>query len=279
MIRLSSTKLIAAALLVGVASPGLTRARPAPPAPVAVAPLIMVSDPGVAAYYARFGQRPIWFRGSTAPAAAHLAEILRRAPFDGFAAGPQLAQTVEAAVARAASNQPADLAFADQTLSLAWVTYVDALRRPTAGMIYAYASMKPQGVRADQILLTAAASTDLVAYMDATARLNPVYASIRDAAYETAKASGNLTPDPRLIANLDRARSIPASGKFVLVDVAAQRLLMFENGRPVDSMKVVVGKNEYPTPMIASIIHYAAYNPYWDVPDHLIRKNIAPAVV
>lgn len=275
-----SLKLCAAALLVGVAIPAGARVRTPPPPPLVTAPLIMVSDPGIVAYYTRFGLRPIWFRGTTQPAAAaKLVEILRRAPFDGFAQGPQLAQTVEAAIARAASNQPADLAFADQTLSLAWVTYVDALRRPTTGMIYAYPSMRPQGTRADQILLTAAASTDLSAYLEATSRLNPIYAQIRDAGFAAAKVSGNLTPDPRLIANLDRARSIPAGGKFVMVDVAAQRLLMFENGQPIDSMKVVVGKNEYPTPMIASIIHYAAFNPYWDVPDHLIRQNIAPAVV
>ena len=54
---------------------------------------------------------------------------------------------------------------------------------------------------------------------------------------------------------------------------------MYEDGRPVDSMKVVVGKPEYPTPMIASMIHYATFNPYWHVPDHLVRKTVAPAVL
>ena len=37
-------------------------------------------------------------------------------------------------------------------------------------------------------------------------------------------------------------------------------------------MKVVVGKTEYPTPMIASIMYYIVYNPYWNAPDHLARK-------
>ena len=54
---------------------------------------------------------------------------------------------------------------------------------------------------------------------------------------------------------------------------------MYENGVPVDSMKVIVGmtgKRILPTPLIASIIHYVTFNPYWNVPDHLVRKTIAP---
>jgi murein L,D-transpeptidase YcbB/YkuD len=54
---------------------------------------------------------------------------------------------------------------------------------------------------------------------------------------------------------------------------------MYEHGRPVDSMKVIVGKTKYPTPMIASMIHYATLNPYWHVPEHLVREMIAVNVV
>ena len=50
---------------------------------------------------------------------------------------------------------------------------------------------------------------------------------------------------------------------------------MYENGQPVNSMKVVVGKLETPTPLISSMIHYATLNPYWNVPDNLVRKIVA----
>jgi murein L,D-transpeptidase YcbB/YkuD len=53
-------------------------------------------------------------------------------------------------------------------------------------------------------------------------------------------------------------------------------LTMFENGQPVDRMKVIVGTNELPTPLIASMMYYVTYNPYWHAPDHLVRKTIAP---
>ena len=51
----------------------------------------------------------IWFRdGPDDPAIAQLTAILQRAPFDGFAEGPQLAAQVQTAVAQAARN-PGDV--------------------------------------------------------------------------------------------------------------------------------------------------------------------------
>jgi murein L,D-transpeptidase YcbB/YkuD len=44
-------------------------------------------------------------------------------------------------------------------------------------------------------------------------------------------------------------------------------------------MKVIVGKPQYATPMIASTIYYATLNPYWHVPDHLVREIVAANVV
>lgn len=228
---------------------------------------------GVTAFYNKWSSQPIWFRnGQADPAVSQLIAILKRAPFDGFAAGPQLAAQVEAAAAQASSGQPDAIAAADRVLSSAWVEYVQSIKRPTRGMTYVYPVLQPQGSRADQILLTAAAAPSLTSYLIATSNVNSIYAQLRDAAWAQAQASGNLMPDARLVANLDRVRSLPASGKFIVVDSGTQMLTMFENGRPVDSMKIVVGKSDYPTPMIASVMYYIVYNPYWNAPDHLVRK-------
>ena len=234
----------------------------------------------VSSFYNTFKSQPIWFRGAqSAPAIAQLVTILQRAPFDGFAAGPQLAQQVQAAVAQASSGKPEAVAAAEQTLSSAWVQYVQAVKRPTPGMDYIYPYLKPQGTRADQILMTAAAAPSLQQHLVQVSTVNPIYAGLRDAAWAQAQASGNITPDPRLLLNLDRARTIPSTGKFALVDVGSQRLMMFENGQPVDSMKVIVGTSEFPTPLVASTIYYITLNPYWDSPDHLVKRAIAPNVV
>jgi murein L,D-transpeptidase YcbB/YkuD len=52
-----------------------------------------------------------------------------------------------------------------------------------------------------------------------------------------------------------------------------------EDGRVVDSMKVIVGKSTSQTPMVASAIHYATLNPYWNVPPDLVQKLIAHNVL
>jgi murein L,D-transpeptidase YcbB/YkuD len=54
---------------------------------------------------------------------------------------------------------------------------------------------------------------------------------------------------------------------------------MYEDGRPVDSMKVVVGKPDLQTPMMAGFVRAAVLNPYWNIPDDLVRNTIAANVL
>ncbi|HVU30958.1 MAG TPA: L,D-transpeptidase family protein [Sphingomicrobium sp.] len=231
----------------------------------------------VASFYDTYNVQPIWFRGGANTAAiAQLTAILQRAPFDGLPEGPQLAAQVQAAAAAAATGKAEDIANAERVLSSAWVQYVQAVKKPTAGMIYAYPVLRPQGERADQILLTTASAPSLASYLASTSDVNAIYKQLRDTAWAEAQASGNLTPDPRLLANLDRVRSLPAKGRFLLVDSGVSMLTLYQDGQVVDSMKVITGTDELPTPLIASYMYYITYNPYWHAPDHLVRKTIAP---
>ena len=85
-----------------------------------------------------------------------------------------------------------------------------------------------------------------------------------------------------IIINMERARRLPApeeQRKYVVVDAGSARLSMWENGKVVDSMKVIVGKAETATPMMAAYIKYASVNPYWNVPPELLRGLIGPRIV
>lgn len=267
--------------LLGTGLGTLAAAMPATAQPAAIgAPAMLGTASEVTAFYGKWNAQPIWLRaGPDSAVISGLIAILQRAPFDGFAAGPQLAAQVQAAAATARSGKPADIAAADRLISTAWVQYVQAIKRPTPGMYYAYQTLAPQGRRADQILLTAAAAKSLESHIQTVSNINPLYAAIRDAGVAEARASGQLTPDARLLANLDRARSIPGTGRVAVVEIASQRLLVFENGVPVDSMKIIVGTSKYATPLIASYISYVTLNPYWDSPDHLVKEAIAPNVI
>ena len=85
-----------------------------------------------------------------------------------------------------------------------------------------------------------------------------------------------------IIINMERARRLPSpeeQRKYAVVDSAGARLSLWENGRRVDEMKVVVGKAETATPMMAAYIRHASVNPYWNVPPELVRNLLAPRVV
>jgi murein L,D-transpeptidase YcbB/YkuD len=85
-----------------------------------------------------------------------------------------------------------------------------------------------------------------------------------------------------IIINMERAKRLPSpeeQPKYVLVDAGDARLSMWQNGRKVDEMKIVVGKSESPTPMMAAYIKYADVNPYWNVPPDLVKTLIAPRIV
>jgi L,D-transpeptidase YcbB len=230
----------------------------------------------VAALYNQYKLQPIWLKnGAPTTAVTQLTQVLRRGRLDGLGNGPELAAQVEQAVRQASVGSPADKTAAEQMISSAWVLYVQTIRRPTPGMIYAYDVLKPQGTRTDQILLAAASAPSLEAHISSVAAVNPVYSQIRDAEWTRMQQTGTLDPDQRAVLNLERSRSIPSKGRFVLVDAASQRLFLYENGAPVDSMKVIVGMTKYPTPMISSMMYYIVYNPYWNAPDHLVRGPIA----
>lgn len=85
-----------------------------------------------------------------------------------------------------------------------------------------------------------------------------------------------------IIINMERAKRLPApeeQPKYVLVDAGDARLSMWENGKKVDEMKIVVGKAGTATPMMAAYIKYASINPYWNVPPDLVKSLIAPRIV
>jgi murein L,D-transpeptidase YcbB/YkuD len=85
-----------------------------------------------------------------------------------------------------------------------------------------------------------------------------------------------------IIINMERAKRLPApeeQRKYAVVDAGGARLSLWENGRMVDNMKVIVGKAETATPMMAAYIKFASVNPYWNVPPELVRSLIAPRVV
>jgi murein L,D-transpeptidase YcbB/YkuD len=168
---------------------------------------------------------------------------------------------------------------ADKLLSAAWVQYVRALKAPVRSMTWGDPSLQPRVPSAHQVLAEALKAPSLVQHVRAVSAVNPVYAELRDAAWHKLRLNGQSAPDARLAANLERIRMLPASGRFIAVNAATQQLWMYEDGRLADTMKVIVGKPDTPTPMLSGTIHYATFNPYWNIPTDVARRAVAPLVL
>ena len=85
-----------------------------------------------------------------------------------------------------------------------------------------------------------------------------------------------------IILNMERARRLPSpadSDRYILVDAGAARLYMYEKGKVVDSMNVIVGNSETQTPMMAAELSYVQLNPYWNVPPDLAANLVAKRVL
>jgi L,D-transpeptidase YcbB len=236
------------------------------------------SDQVVSFYASRHGA-PLWLRdGPDSSAARELIGVLERAPLDGMTSGPMIAQQAESLLARARSGDAQALASADRLLSTGWVLYVQQLQQPPAGMEFADGWARPRQQSPQEILVQAAASHGLAGYVRAASEPNPVYAQLRDAAWQQAQANGGNI-DPRVAANLDRIRIAPFQKRYIIVDAGSARLFMVDHGQIVDSMKVIVGKPTSQTPILASTIYYATLNPYWNVPPDLVKRLTAPRVL
>ena len=84
---------------------------------------------------------------------------------------------------------------------------------------------------------------------------------------------------PQLYVDSVAGAEIPLHGPYVLVDANSARLYMIEDGRVQDSMRVIVGKPDTPTPALKDVIYYETLNPYWHVTPDLTRSLIAANVL
>ena len=223
--------------------------------------------------------KPQWISNGDDTAALRLIELLQSSSLDGLDPKIFKPKALKRSVEAAGGGKPAAVAKANAALDRALVAYATALRQaPTSEWIINDREAIPSAPSAAGLLRKAASAPSLRAWIDSMPFMHHSYAGLRTA-LEQAIASGDSRSADLLRINLQRARLLPANGRYVLVNIAAQRLYMYEDGHVVDWMKVVVGKQKNPTPMMAATIKFTALNPYWYVPPDLTAERIAPFVV
>ena len=216
-------------------------------------------------------------------AADRLIRLLEFADFEGYAEGPAIAAQAQALQARAEGGDAAAAAQLAELLDRGYLDYVTTLQSPVMRVEYGDPYQMPARFsRGDHMkLLDHAPSLSAIVRQNTT--MNVVYEQLRAAAMSYGRGLPAESAHA-LKGTMARVKALPKRDRFVLVDVASQRLWMYEGGQPVDSMKVVVGKNDITdgvdsrTPLIVSTIHYATHNPYWHVPDNLVRRTVGPNI-
>lgn len=84
----------------------------------------------------------------------------------------------------------------------------------------------------------------------------------------------------QILANLERWRQLPRNfeDRYIEVNVPDFHLKMVDKGKTVQTMRVVVGRRNRPTPILFGRMTYLSINPYWTVPPLIARKDLLPKI-
>ena len=82
----------------------------------------------------------------------------------------------------------------------------------------------------------------------------------------------------QIMINMERLRWFPEDieSNFLLINIPEFKLHVFENTKKIWDSKVVVGKEATRTSIFKGSISQIIINPYWNVPNSIIRKEILP---
>ncbi len=94
----------------------------------------------------------------------------------------------------------------------------------------------------------------------------------------------NLSIDERIKIirlNLERMRWLPRNlgEKYIIVNIPDFQLKMYNNSEKILDMAVVVGEREHPTPIFSHKVSTVVLNPYWRIPQRIVRREIIPKLV
>ena len=81
--------------------------------------------------------------------------------------------------------------------------------------------------------------------------------------------------------NLERMRWMPRSlgEKYLVVNIPDYKLKMYNKGEVKLDMDVVVGEYKNPTPIFSHKMSSIVLNPYWRIPQRIVKREIIPKLV
>jgi len=94
----------------------------------------------------------------------------------------------------------------------------------------------------------------------------------------------NLTIDEKIrivLLNIDRIKWLPKehNNRYLVVNIPEFMLHYIEDGKIKQKLPVIVGDKRHPTPIFNESISYIVLNPYWKVPEGIVKREIIPKMV
>jgi L,D-transpeptidase YcbB len=92
------------------------------------------------------------------------------------------------------------------------------------------------------------------------------------------EAVGSPARIRQILVNMERWRWLPhdLGAFYVTVNIPEFTLRVVEEGTPIHTTRVVVGKPDKQTPVISDEMEEVVFNPYWNVPNSIKMEEIAP---
>ena len=94
----------------------------------------------------------------------------------------------------------------------------------------------------------------------------------------------NQTVDQKIqkvLLNLDRIKWLPREEdkRYLIVNIPEYMLHYIEDHQEKEQIKVIVGNPKHPTPIFHNQISFIVLNPYWKVPEGIVKREIIPAMI
>ncbi len=94
----------------------------------------------------------------------------------------------------------------------------------------------------------------------------------------------NISIDEKIasiLLNIDRIKWLPREEqtRFLVVNIPEFMLHYIENSKEKQKLRVIVGQPKHPTPIFSQNISYIVLNPYWKVPEGIVRREVIPAMI
>jgi murein L,D-transpeptidase YcbB/YkuD len=114
--------------------------------------------------------------------------------------------------------------------------------------------------------------------LDSFAPQNPEYAALRRAL--AGPDGADAAKRAQVEVALERWRWFPHNpgDRYLIVNIPEYRLRFIENGREIDSHKVVVGQVTKQTPQLGTRVTGVILNPTWTVPQSIIAESVGSLV-